>query len=65
MDKYQSKGLPNKVEVREADIKLNSEGKKYKYEKDGVFYGGDYLAETSDEVNLDLPPAPKEENPVI
>lgn len=59
----------------------NSEGKKYEYQKDGVYYGGDYLAELPAEIHIDidstntvegglaipedLPPPPEEINQVI
>ncbi len=36
----------------EKNLKVNSEGKKYEYEKDGVYYGGDYLAEPPQELNI-------------
>lgn len=36
-----------------AELKTNSEGKQFKYEKNGVFYGGDYLEELPSEIDLE------------
>lgn len=35
------------------ELKINSEGKKYQFEKGGVYYGGDYLPEPPQEINID------------
>lgn len=34
-------------------FKINSQGKKYEFEKNGTYYGGDYLQEPPQEINLD------------
>lgn len=51
------------------ELKTNAEGKKYEYEKNGSYYGGDYLPEPPEEIILniteDLPPPPTEENQVV
>ena len=57
--------LPDQIKTTEAELKLNSEGKNYEYEKNGVYYGGDYLKEPTQEIDLNLPPPPKEENSII
>jgi hypothetical protein len=36
------------------DLFTNEEGKKYEYQKHGTFYGGDYLPEPPQEINLDI-----------
>ncbi len=41
-----------KVENQE-EFKTNDQGKKYEYEKNGTFYGGDYLAELPAEIYID------------
>jgi hypothetical protein len=58
--------LPKEVLIdMDAELKTNSEGKHYEYEKNRVYYGGDYLSETPNEIDLDLPPSPKEENSIF
>lgn len=57
--------LPEEIVIPEEVLKTNAEGKKYSYEKDGVYYGGDYLSEPPQEIDLDLPPPPIENNSVI
>jgi hypothetical protein len=34
-------------------FKINSQGKKYEFEKNGTYYGGDYLQEPPQEINID------------
>jgi len=50
------------LEASQPEFQVNEEGKKYKYEKGGVFYGGEYLDEPPAEIstNDDLPPPPEE-----
>jgi hypothetical protein len=54
--------LPDEITLPDADLKTNADGKKYAYEKDGVFYGGDYLPEPPHDVDPTLPQAPEEKN---
>lgn len=66
-ESFQSEGLPEEVIISE-ELQTNGEGKQYLYEKDGVFYGGDYLNKVPGEINLnddELPPAPPEVNHVL
>lgn len=54
------------MEQMPSSDKMSPEGKKYKYEKDGVYYGGDYLPESPREIDPNLPPAPPvTEHPAI
>jgi hypothetical protein len=50
-----------KVSPETLEFKTNAEGKKYSYEKDGQYYGGDYLPEAPSEIDINFPPAPPEE----
>lgn len=59
------KKLPEEIIIPEEKFLLDSEGKKYLYEKEGVKYGGDFLSEPPQEIDLDLPPPPEEINAVI
>lgn len=59
------KKIPDEIIINEAELLTNSDGKKYKYEKGGVYYGGDYLNEPPQEIDLNLPPPPEENNVVI
>lgn len=60
-----TEALPAEITLT-AELLVNEEGKKYAYEKGGVYYGGDYLPETPGEIDLDsvddlpLPPSEKE-----
>ncbi len=57
---------PEEIEIdTNPEPKVNKEGKKYQYEKDGVYYGGDYLPEPPSEIDPNLPPPPPENNLVI
>lgn len=60
-----SEKLPEEIIIPVEELQTNSDGKKYRYEKNGVYYGGDYLNELPEEINIDLPPPPPENNPVI
>jgi len=40
------------TEQNEKELKVNTEGKKYEYEKNGTYYGGDYLPEPPAEIIL-------------
>lgn len=42
-----------KPEDNKENLKENAEGKKYEYEKDGVYYGGDYLQEPPQEIHIE------------
>ena len=60
--------LPEEIVIPELELKTNAEGKKYQTEKDGVYYGGDYLPMPPQEIHLDgdVPPPPTDApNPVI
>lgn len=58
--------LPDEIIVPQEEVHVNADGKRYTYEKGGVFYGGDYLPEPPSEIDLDTPPPPPEApNPVI
>lgn len=61
--------LPEEITLEEKSLLEITEGihagKKYKYEKDGQYYGGDFLDELPAEIDLDLPPPPPENNLVI
>lgn len=60
-------GLPEEIKIEAEELKENTEGKKYLLEKDGVFYGGDYLNELPGEITMDenFPPAPEEKEPIV
>ena len=62
-----NQALPEEIIVEVEEIKVNAEGKKYLTEKDGVFYGGDYLSEVPGEITMDenFPPAPEEKEPIV
>lgn len=58
--------IPEEIIVPETVLQTNSDGKKYEYEKDGRYYGGDYIQEPPTEIHLDdLPPPPKELPPIV
>lgn len=57
--------LPKEVKFEEKELKTNSDGKKYKYEKDGIYYGGDYLNEPPQEIDFNLPEPPEEKNSIL
>lgn len=58
--------LPEEVILPQEELLTDEQGKKYKYEKDGVKYGGDFLEELPDEISIEeLPKPPTEENSVI
>jgi hypothetical protein len=62
MESEQLPTPPDETKV-ETELKIDeATGRKYEYEKDGVKYGGDFLAEPPAEIKLDdeLPPAPPE-----
>lgn len=57
----ESFGLPEEITLTEG-FHVDEEGKQYLYEKDGVKYGGDFLAESPSVISLDdgdFPPAPQ------
>ncbi len=66
MEQFNPK-LPEEIIIPTPELKTNPEGKKYEYEKNGTYYGGDYMPEPPQEINLgeDLPPPPTEMNQVI
>ncbi len=41
------------IASKDGEFLTNSEGKKYLYEKDGHFYGGDYLDEPPAEILIE------------
>lgn len=47
--------IPSKEAIasKDAELLTNSDGKKYLYEKDSHFYGGDYLDEPPAEIHID------------
>ncbi len=57
--------LPDEIQIEDLDVKINDEGKKYEYEKGGVYYGGDYLHELPEEIDLTMPQSPEEKNSVL
>lgn len=64
-ESFQSEGLPEEI-ILNNEFVVDSEGKKYLYEVNGVKFGGDYLDEVPAEISLDeLPPAPEEKNFVL
>ncbi len=65
MEQPSVNNLPEEIKVEETDLRINSEGKKYEYEKEGVFYGGDYLPEPPEEIDLNFPVPPPEKNSVL
>ena len=65
MEEWKAPEIPQEIIIEEEKLQTNAEGKQYKYEKDGTYYGGDYLNEPPQEIDLDLPPPPTEENIVI
>ena len=66
MEQWPTNKIPDEVKItEEKEFQVNTDGKKYRYEKGGVYYGGDYLDELPEEIDLTLPLPPKEENSVI
>ena len=59
--------LPEEIIINPNDFELkeNAEGKKYQYEKEGVYYGGDYLNEPPVEVDINFPAAPEEKDSLV
>ena len=61
--------LPEEITFEEKPLIEITEGLhkglKYQYEKNGQYYGGDFLNEPPSEIDLDLPPPPQEMNLVI
>lgn len=43
-----------KTEENNETLKVNSQGKKYEYEKNGTYYGGDYLPEPPEELRIEV-----------
>lgn len=60
VEKMPDTNLPEEIniDVKDLEPKVNAEGKKYVYEKDGVYYGADYLDESPQEIDLEFPSAP-------
>jgi hypothetical protein len=65
LENFGADNLPKDIVLEEQELKTNSEGKEYLYEKDGVFYGGDYLNELPNEIDLNLPEEPEEKNSIL
>ncbi len=61
----QTSKLPEEIIIPEEEFLLDEQGKRYSYEKNGTKYGGDYLSEPPQKIDLDIPPAPTEMNQVI
>ena len=57
--------LPEEIIIPEEQFLVDGDGKKYLKEIDGVKYGGDFLSEPPEEIDLDIPPPPEEMNAVI
>ena len=57
--------LPEEIIIPEEQFLLDSEGKRYLKEIDGVKYGGDFLPMPPQEIDLNIPPPPTENNAVI
>jgi hypothetical protein len=57
--------LPEEIHVPDQVLKTTPDGKHYQYEKDGVYYGGDYLPESPQEIDPTFPAAPPEEPPAV
>lgn len=59
--------LPEEITVEPVELKTNAEGKQYEIEVGGVYYGGDYLPKSPEEivVDPDFPAAPPTQNSVL
>lgn len=65
MEQWPKNELPEEIKIEETELKTNPEGKKYEHEKDGVYFGGDYLPEPPEEIDLNFPAPPEEKNSVL
>jgi hypothetical protein len=56
---------PSEINVPEMELQTNNEGKHYQYEKDGMYYGGEYLPEPPQEIDITFPSAPPETPSIV